>query len=754
MPQQLPAHDETVRMRPDGAADGRPSLDGARPGPGEASDDTRPVTRDWLLGAPDTVRDEQPTDTAPVDPAPPVEPERAVAAPQAAGPEAAEPAAADDWGTEKFARPDAGPAPTDAHTATAPVASPGDRDVRGPGDDPADGTTGAPVLPSTSDDRTGPPEGPPPGDEPPIGGPRGPRWRRKAVLLPVGAVALLGAAYGVDLLVSSGDVPRHTVVAGVDVGGLSPAAAAAALERHLAPRVVADHPVVAEDVEGTLSPATAGITLDVEGTVDAADDQPLNPWTRLVTLFSDREVAPVITADDTALAAQIETFAQQVDRAPQDATVVIEGTTPRVTEPADGRHLDREGSAEAVTAALATGGDPETPIELPVEVEPVRVDTAEAQRVLDETVVPALSAPVSVVSQDGETSAEVSVEAIASSLTFTAQDDGELAVGVDPAALQTALGDELSVFGSGSEDAEFEVSGGTVTVVPSVDGVGVDPAHLAEQLLPVLTQPAPRSVGAELGPVPADFTTEEAEALGIREEIGSFTTNIGNAASGTNIRVVAAEVDGALVMPGETFSLNTFTGPRGTAQGYVPAGVISGGQFTQAVGGGISQFATTMFNAVFFSGLEDVYHKPHSYYISRYPAGREATVYEGQIDLQWRNDSDTGVYIDTAWTPGTITVTFYGTKRYEIESISGSRVNVREPVVQEKVDDGSCKAQGGAQGFDITVTRVFRDVHTGAEVKREDFRTHYAAEPVIRCVPPPAGTPPADGSATPPTPGG
>jgi hypothetical protein len=80
-----------------------------------------------------------------------------------------------------------------------------------------------------------------------------------------------------------------------------------------------------------------------------------------------------------------------------------------------------------------------------------------------------------------------------------------------------------------------------------------------------------------------------------------------------------------------------------------------------------------MFNAVFFSGLEDVYHKPHSYYISRYPAGREATVYEGQIDLQWKNDSDTGVYIDTAWTPGTITVTFYGTKRYEIESISGNR---------------------------------------------------------------------------------
>jgi vancomycin resistance protein YoaR len=486
---------------------------------------------------------------------------------------------------------------------------------------------------------------------------------------------------------------------------------------------------------------TAGLALDVDATVDAADDQPLNPWTRLVTLFGDREVEPVITTDDTALSAQIETVAASVDRSPVDATIAIDGTTPSVVQPAEGRQLDREGSADAIVAALTSGAETTAPIELPVDISPVHVDEAEAQRILDETVTPALSAPVSVVSTDDGPDVEVPVTAIASSLTFTPQESGELTVAIDPAALQTSLGEELKAFGTPAEDARFEVSGGSVSVVPSVDGTGIDPTHLAEQLLAVLTRPAPRSVSAELGPVPADFTTEEAQALGIKEEIGSFTTNIGNPNSGENIRVVAEEVDGAVVMPGETFSLNTFTGPRGTAQGYVPAGVISGGQFTQAVGGGISQFATTMFNAVFFSGLEDVYHKPHSYYISRYPAGREATVYEGQIDLQWKNDSDTGVYIDTTWTPGTITVTFYGTKRYEIESISGNRVNVREPAVQEKPDDGTCHSQAGAQGFDITVTRVFRDLSSGAEIKRENFRTHYAAEPIIRCIPPAAPAP-------------
>jgi vancomycin resistance protein YoaR len=157
--------------------------------------------------------------------------------------------------------------------------------------------------------------------------------------------------------------------------------------------VLADHTVVAADVEATLSPATAGIGLDVDGTVDAAGEQPLNPWTRIVTIFSDRTVEPEITADETALSAQIETIAAQVDRAPVDATIVLENTTPNLVEPADGRVLDREGAADAVTDALASGGDPATPIDLPVDVEAVRVDTEEAQRVLDEVVTPALAAP-------------------------------------------------------------------------------------------------------------------------------------------------------------------------------------------------------------------------------------------------------------------------------------------------------------------------------------------------------------------------
>jgi hypothetical protein len=99
----------------------------------------------------------------------------------------------------------------------------------------------------------------------------------------------------------------------------------------------------------------------------------------------------------------------------------------------EGRTLDQKRSARAITAALASAGDPKKPIQLPVDVAKVHVDKAAAQRALDQTVAPALSAPVSIQGSDG-TKAQVPVSAIAASLTFTPKDDGTLAVAIDPAA--------------------------------------------------------------------------------------------------------------------------------------------------------------------------------------------------------------------------------------------------------------------------------------------------------------------------------
>lgn len=550
-----------------------------------------------------------------------------------------------------------------------------------------------------------------------------------------------GLLYGGDLLLAGDSIPRNTTVGGVLLGGLSENEAAGLLDEELATSVSAPRAVAADEVTGSLNSGAAGIDLDIDGTVVQAAEQPLNPLTRLLSMFTERDVDPVLSVDENLLDAAIDEFADTTDRAPVEGAITFDGIEPVAVEPVPGLEVDRPGAATAFVAAVREdpANQADQPVELPVDEIAVTITAEEVQEALDTIAGPALAAPVIVAAPEGAASAsapvEIPVTAIAASLRFTPDSAGQLEAMIDPEALLAAMGEAFAPFTTPAQDARFEIVGGAMTVVPSVDGTTIDTASLSLAMLAVLSQPAPRQVEAPLAAAPAALTTEAANALGIVEVVSSFTTNYTSSSSGENIRVVAAEVNGAIVPPGETFSLNGYTGPRTEAQGYIPAGVIISGEFQQAVGGGVSQFATTTFNAVFFAGLEDVYHKPHSYYISRYPAGREATVFYDSIDLVFRNDQPTGIYMQTIWAPGSLTVTFWGTKQIDVESVSSERRNFRSPQTQEKPDDGSCSASGGSTGFDITVTRIFQLLGTGTTVRTEDFVTRYNAEPRIVCIP-------------------
>jgi vancomycin resistance protein YoaR len=253
----------------------------------------------------------------------------------------------------------------------------------------------------------------------------------------------------------------------------------------------------------------------------------------------------------------------------------------------------------------------------------------------------------------------------------------------------------------------------------------------------VLKKTDGREVPAIYKDSPAKVTTEQANQLGVKEVVGEFTTGGFAPESGTNIRVVAQKVNGAIVKPGETFSLNGFTGPRGTAQGYVEAGVIKDGAPGREVGGGISQFATTLYNASYFAGMKDTEHKEHSYYISRYPAAREATVFQNHngssvIDLKFTNDTDTGVAIQTIWSPSDITIRLWGTKKYTVESVPGGRTNPSDPPTKPGPAE-NCKPSNGAPGFTTSDTRIIRDAATGREIRRHTRNVHYNPQPKITC---------------------
>jgi putative cell wall-binding protein len=151
-----------------------------------------------------------------------------------------------------------------------------------------------------------------------------------------------------------------------------------------------------------------------------------------------------------------------------------------------------------------------------------------------------------------------------------------------------------------------------------------------------------------------------------RIRVSTFTTSYTpGQARNTNIQHIADATDGAVVAAGETFSLNAHVGQRTIEKGYVAAPAIIGGEVYCCdhpvnIGGGTSQFATTLYNAIFFGGYDDVYHRPHSIYFSRYPMGREATLGWTGPDVKFRNDTSTPVMIDTSYDRNSLTVDFWG----------------------------------------------------------------------------------------------
>ncbi len=221
-------------------------------------------------------------------------------------------------------------------------------------------------------------------------------------------------------------------------------------------------------------------------------------------------------------------------------------------------------------------------------------------------------------------------------------------------------------------DARFEVATEprpagsqelTVRVVPSVKGTRCCRADSVDRLTAALRASERKLVVLELDQIEASISTESLQSLGIVEPIGTFTTkHKAGEVRVKNIHRIADLLQGMVIKPGETFSVNDTIGPRSEANGFFSAGVIEQGIFKEDFGGGISQFATTMFNAAFFAGLDLVEYQSHSLYISRYPYGREATLSFPSPDLKIRNNTPHGILIWPSYTNSTITVTLFSTR--------------------------------------------------------------------------------------------
>ncbi len=233
---------------------------------------------------------------------------------------------------------------------------------------------------------------------------------------------------------------------------------------------------------------------------------------------------------------------------------------------------------------------------------------------------------------------------------------------LDPAALTTRFDELREAFSATFKNAEILVSDDdVVTIVPGETGLRVDDERIVQALIDASTTAGRSGVLPVVADAAPDITVADLEALNINHAVSAFTTYHDCCQNRViNIHLMADTITGTIVMPGETFSVNDTVGQRTEEKGYLPAGTIVNGEIEDTLGGGVSQFATTMYNAIFWGGYTDVTHKPHSIYFSRYPEGIEATLDYPSIDLAFRNDTVGAVYIKVDYTDTALTVKLLG----------------------------------------------------------------------------------------------
>ncbi|HEY0117609.1 MAG TPA: VanW family protein [Cellulomonas sp.] len=558
------------------------------------------------------------------------------------------------------------------------------------------------------------------------------RWPLRLAIV-VGILVLLAGAYVGMSYALRDKVPHGATVAGVEIGGLTSSQAVQRLTTQLADATGRPLTVTAHDVQGAIDPVAAGLTFDPKATVDGLTgvrlSDPRQLWRQVVGIG---EVTPVTSVDQAALATAVDGLSDTLSADPVDGAIVFVDGSPHATPAADGWKLDQDAAVRQIAGTWLVAA---RPLALPTTTVAPDITQAETDQTLADVAQHVSGGPVSVTV--GDKSASLAAPVLAANASFVPQ-DGALVLEMNGQALSDALLAQLPGVLTPAADAHFAFQNDAPVVVPGQAGTTLDPAQVATAIAAAASKPTDRSATLTLVPTDPSQSTAALEALGVKEIVSEFDTPLtADHVRDINIKQGAANITGVLIRPGETFSLTDAIGPIDTAHGFVPAGALVDGQHTDAMGGGLSQVSTTTFNAAYLAGFEIVEHTPHSQWFSRYPEGREATIFTGQIDMKWKNNSPYGALVQ-AWVGDDhhVHVRIWGTKYWTVQSVTSARSNVHPPTTVYDQSAGCEPAAKGNPGFTVSVTRT---VYLGTELKdTHRWTTTYKPQNQTVCGPPPA----------------
>jgi vancomycin resistance protein YoaR len=539
---------------------------------------------------------------------------------------------------------------------------------------------------------------------------------RVVVLLVLGLALLAGGCYLAAYLAASNKVPVGTRVGGVDIGGHDPTAAATVLREGLADRADTPFTVVVNGRTLQVPPAQVGLGVDYTASVHAAGAQRSWSLSRLWAYYTGGDqLDPVKHLDQSRLATLVQRLDDTDGSNPTDGSVVFHRNGFVVVPPRDGLQVDVQGAGTEFWNAYLSD-DPRVQVPL-LATAPV-IDARAVHRFVNGFANPAMASAVTL--RMGHDTVRLPPSSYA--VLLGAQRAGDrLRPTVRAPGLARIVADRVvGTTADAPRDATVALVGGRPQVVKSQPGTVYAPADLATALVAAIRAPD-RTADVQASRAPAEFTSADARALGIRRQISSATLPLPRGTSADALVSAAARLDGTVVKPDDSLSLRHVLGAD------VPGDEAS------------TPLATGLFNAAWLAGLPLGSHATLPTYTGDYPMGRDATLRNGQ-DLTFTDHTAYGVLVSvqtvrpTAGHDGSLSVTLWSTPRWSVTTHHSTPTDV-VPAGRVVKTGQSCQAQPGRKGFDVTVTRTFYPVGSHEPDHSSSYAVHYAPVPAVVCKP-------------------
>jgi vancomycin resistance protein YoaR len=577
-------------------------------------------------------------------------------------------------------------------------------------------------------------------------------WFALAVI----TLVALGVAGGITSFYRSyeGRIYPNVSIQGIAVGEMTPEQAESALRSRYAAFLRQPVVITYGDRQWTPTLDELGMTFDFRGAVDAA----YNAGRGHGLIDDAREIAAIwqhgldvplhVSYDETRAQAYLTQLAREIERAPADAQVRLDGAQIAIV----GAVIGRQVLVDATLAHVSQQLQAFVPATIPLQTReiPPRLDdaTVAAARAQIETI---LQGPLTlrVNKHEYEWTVADLADMIIINRVSSAEGD-RIAVTLDQDMIARRIrqiADETEKPGTRPRVAWN--NGDLKIMKPGKPGLRLDEVRARDMVIAAVMG---RDRTLELPMVPTDPPVTEANLhqLGIRELVSIGKSDFtGSAAYRVhNIGVGMQLLNGLLIAPGEEFSFNKNIGQINAANGFVEGAAIIQNRTQQEFGGGICQDSTTMFRAAFWAGLPITERWGHSFYISWYDKyalgprgngpGLDATIFTGGPDLKFVNDTGAWLLIQ-AWSDpktGVAQIELYGTKPnrtvdlthkvYDHTPAPTEPVFVADPKVPRGTIKHTDKARGG---MTIDVYRLV--VENGVPRPPELFRTRFRPWPNI-----------------------